>query len=272
MSRRKWSPVRRHMNRYMLYYLLGAGVLVLIVGITWVSLRAARAVDEKVNGRPQTQTFGFSVTSDSTVLAGGAKEAADLILPFCKVKDVDLLVYLPGKYRDVMGIAYHEARNDKAFALEPRGYLLKNDNSYKVDVALDTKTPLPTYYIMETRFEDQPATSACDIAMREGAMVLSPVDGVVSRVEAKILYGTYDDNEIQIIPDGCPDIRVILIHVKDIQASAGQTVQKGKTVIGTPRDYREHFESEIDDYIKPAHPHVQVQVNRYVPEPETPAN
>lgn len=267
MSRKKWSPLRRHFTRYMLYYLLALFLVVFIGGIAVSVLLATKFVQREAQARFGPQSYVLSKEGKRNFLADrSSNQSSDLILPFCQVRSINLTVYLPGCYRDIAGIAYHEARNDKAFSLEPIGYLLKNDNTYKVDVSLDQKTPLPTYYIMETRYEDQSATSAADVAMKEGASVLSPVNGVVSKVESKILYGYYEDTQIEIIPLKCDDIRVVIIHVKEVKVSPGQIVKQGKTALGIPRDYREHFQSEIDDYVKPAHPHVQVQVNRYVPE------
>lgn len=268
MSRRKWGPVRRYFARYVLYYLLVIFLAVFIGGIVLGALIAAKFVQREAQARFNSPSYILSQEGKKSLLADRSnhQSSASLILPFCQVKPLNITIYLPGCYRDIAGIGYHEARHERAFPLEPLGYLLKNDNTYKVDVALDSKAPLPTYFIMETRYEPQSATSAVDVAMKEGASVLAPVSGVVTKVESKILYGYYDDTQIEIMPPKCQDVRVVIVHVKQVKVNQGDTVKQGKTVLGVPRDYREHFQSEIDDYVKPAHPHVQIQVNRYVPE------
>jgi murein DD-endopeptidase MepM/ murein hydrolase activator NlpD len=104
--------------------------------------------------------------------------------------------------------------------------------------------------------------------MREGTPVRSPVDGVVTKIKHIIIYETYDDLQMEIMPAGHADLRVAFLHLDQLRVKEGDSVRQGKTVLGVARDFRAVFHSEIEDYVKPAKPHVHVQLNKYIPEPE----
>ena len=61
---------------------------------------------------------------------------------------------------------------------------------------------------------------------------MSPVNGVVLKVKRYKLYGQYDDVQVHIHPDGQPNVDVVMIHLSDVTAKAGDRVLAGVTPIG----------------------------------------
>src|SRR5204862_3962239 len=103
-----------------------------------------------------------------------------------------------------------------------------------------------------------PATSAADIVMPAGTKVGAPVSGVVAKVRRYRLYGGYVDHEVEIRPDGAPDLRVAMIHLDDLAVHEGDEVSQGASVIGVPRIFP--FSSQTDLYIPGGNPHVHMEV------------
>ena len=259
------DKLKSHFNRWALYWaLLGAlamaaiTVIAVICAFTgWPALRNPFAGDESVK-----------LTSDSKVLATDemSKKLASRILPFARVSEFNETLFLPARMGLIKGIGYHESGNNKAYSLEPIGKLIKNENAWKVDVALNANCAAPQYYIMESRGETTTATSVADIAMERNTSVLAPIDGTVTRVEPIVIYDEYDDVQIEIMPAGHPELRMAFLHINDVRLKVGDEVKQGQTVMGIPRDFTGLFQSELDDYIKPPYPHVHMQLNRYVPD------
>jgi murein DD-endopeptidase MepM/ murein hydrolase activator NlpD len=116
---------------------------------------------------------------------------------------------------------------------------------------------------MSSRGRRQAATSAADVALRRGTVVLAPTTGVVTSAKAYRLYGRYRDMRIAIRPDGVRGIAVVLIHVDRVTVRRGDRVFAGVTPIGVPRMFA--FSSQVNDYIGPGIPHVHIEVNTIGP-------
>lgn len=258
--------MRRHFNRWIFYWASGFLGLV-IVFIVFGLFNPFKAERRKAEDSFSSKSYILSRAGRSLFVSGGSGHNKSF-LPFSEIKSLNIRLHLPAPYEDVVGVAFHEASNFKAFSLQPIGHLIRNDNYYKTDVPLDSQELLPNYFIMETRGEFQTATSAADIAMREGTPVRSPVDGVVTKIKHIIIYEAYDDLQLEIMPAGHPDLRVAFLHLDQLRVKEGDSVRQSKTVLGVARDFRSAFHSEIDDYVKPVYPHVQIQLNKYIPEPE----
>lgn len=189
-----------------------------------------------------------------------------LILPFAQCKELGIVLYLPAALGDITGIGYHESGNNKAYSLEPIGSLEKNDNQYKVEVSLESQAAEPKYYIMESRGESTSATSVADVAIKKGKPVLSPIDGTVTNIEPIVIYGQYQDYQMEIMPDDHPDLRLAFLHIDQLKVDVGDNVVQGRSKLGFCRDFRSLFKSDIDKYLKVSQPHVHMQLNKYVPE------
>ncbi|MFA5867850.1 MAG: M23 family metallopeptidase [Actinomycetota bacterium] len=258
------NPVREHFRIWSLYWALGAVVVLALVAGAWTVTRvarsawAAKAVKSAMTIKPASDTI-------ETATDTAKKRTSKLILPFATVPELGLTLYLYAPYKNIRGIGYHESSHLRAYSLTPIGQCLINDNGSDVDVSLDSKAQLPTYYIMETRGEYAYGTTVADIAMDPGTPVLAPVSGTVIKIESKVIYEEFEDLQVEVVPDGLPNVRVAFLHIDQIKVKPGDKVKQGKTVMGIPRDWRPYFASELDDYVKPPTPHVHVQVN--TPEP-----
>lgn len=257
--------LKDHFRVWSLYWIFGIVVAVVLAAGIWTVVRithiawAAREVKSVLKIEPASSVI-------ETATGTAKKRTSELILPFATVPELGLTLYLYAPYKKIRGIGYHESSHTRAYSLTPVGKCLRNDNAWDVDVALESQVEVPVYYIMESRGEYAAGTTVADIAMDSGTPVLAPVSGTITKIESKVIYDEYDDLQIEMIPDGLPNVRVAFLHIEKIQIKAGDKITQGKTVMGIPRDWRPYFASELDDYIKPPMPHVHIQVNR--PQPE----
>lgn len=177
--------------------------------------------------------------------------------PFAMVRGLTL--YLPSKV--VVRVGYHEASFPVAIGLTPLGRCLRDFNRTKF-----TKPPPtagPDYLVMSSRGRRQAATSAADVALRPGTVVLAPVTGVVTSAKAYRLYGRYRDMRVAIRADGSRGIEVVVIHIDRVVVHRGDRVFAGVTAMGVPRIFA--FSSQVNDYIGPGIPHVHIEVNTIGP-------
>jgi hypothetical protein len=167
-----------------------------------------------------------------------------------------LKLYVPVKH--LLLIGYHEASLPGALAFRPIGHCARDYNRTRFTCPPPARGP--PFLIMSSRGRIDPPTSAVDVAMRPGAIVLSPVTGVVLSVESYRLYGTYPDVEITLGADGSPGLRVLLIHIQRVKVSRGDLVVAGRTPLGRPRRFP--FGSQVNDYVGMGIPHVHIEVKR----------
>jgi hypothetical protein len=174
--------------------------------------------------------------------------------PFATVNGLTLR--LPAERPKI--VAYHEAALPAALALKPLGRCGRNVNRYKFDCP--TTTPGPRYVIMSSRGRVHPATSAVDVAMSKDSNVVSPVTGRVFKVRPYSLYGKHRDYRISLVPDGRPDLAVVMIHMRRPAVRAGDHVVGGTTVIGAPRSLP--FHSQVNSYVGWGVSHIHLEVKR----------
>ena len=87
------------------------------------------------------------------------------------------------------------------------------------------------------RVQDSTAMdTSIDVGARAGTTVFSPVSGTVVLVKPYDLYGYVPDIEIHIMPDGHPELDVVLLHQYDPMVAAGDHVVAGITPISHVRD------------------------------------
>jgi hypothetical protein len=167
-----------------------------------------------------------------------------------------LELYLPAVKPVVVG--FHEASSGEALALAPVGTAKSNDNTTKFDPPAEVEGA--DYRVMASRGRVHSATSAVDVVMRDDEPVLAPVSGTVTDVEEYVLYGNHRDVRLEIAPDDAPEMRIVMIHIDDIQVEAGDEVVAGNTpVAGTARVFP--FGSQVDRFTEPDRwPHVHLEV------------
>lgn len=259
------DKIKNHFKRWALYWALSGVVLamaistlMLVSALTgWPDMRGIFAKGDQVKLKPDSKAVA---TEDMS------KKLQSRILPFATVNEINMTLYLPARLRYIKGIGYHESGNDKAFSLIPIGKLLKNENEWQVDVPLTSDCEFPKYYIMRSRGETTTATSVADIGMERNALVLAPISGTVTKIQPLVIYDQFDDVQIEVMPEGHPELRMAFLHIDDVRIKVGDELKQGETVMGKPRDFTGLFESELEDYIKPSTPHVHMQMNHYVPD------
>ena len=185
--------------------------------------------------------------------------ASDVSLPPLLASHDGLELRLPSD--DPVVVGFHEASQSAALPMLPIGTIRDNANTTRF-VAPPDRADGAEYLVMSSRGRAPAATSAVDVMLRDDDPVLSPVDGTVTDVRAYHLYGRYPDHRIEITPLGRPDLRIVLIHVRDVAVAVGDTVEAGRTPLAASAN-RFSFGSHIDRYTEPDRwPHVHIEVKR----------
>ena len=168
-------------------------------------------------------------------------------------------------------VGFHEASTPQALEMTPLGNLVENENTTKFEPpeAVDEGSD---YLVMSSRGRPRAATSAVDVVMHVGDPVLSPVDGTVTDVRTYYLYGAHEDQRIEIQPHEQPELRLVLIHLDELEVAVGDEVVAGTSVLaGTARPFP--FGSQIDRYTEPdrwPHVHIEVKVEDEVEDEDEP--
>ena len=209
-------------------------------------LPSDRGADQPTGGGPGNRNGADSTT------AGAPRGAASQAFAIVKRLALHLPAHRP------KAVAYHEAALPAALAVQPLGRCARNVNRYKFDCP--TTTPGPRYVVMSSRGRVHPATSAVDVVISPRSPVLSPVTGTVAKVRPYSLYGKYRDYRISFIPEGRPNLAVVMIHLRRITVRPGDRVVGGATVVGSPR--RLPFHSQVNDYVGSGVSHIHLEVKR----------
>lgn len=155
-------------------------------------------------------------------------------------------------------VGYHQASSHTAVPLEPQGAPFTNRN-------VPRYTPLPAsagpdYAVLADRRRGTHPTSAVDIAVPHNTPLTSPVTGTVASVTPYLLYGRSPDLIVTVVPDGRPDLRVVMIHVNGNLVEPGQHLVAGETPVAlTAMQFG--FNSQIDELAGPG-PHVHIEMRR----------
>jgi biotin carboxyl carrier protein len=169
----------------------------------------------------------------------------------------ELALWSPGE--DPVVVGFHEAAHVSAEPVVPIGVLIEDHNTTRTDLPADDPTGVE-YLVMSSRGRAAGPTSAIDVVLEEGSLVRAPVTGTVLDVREYVLYGGHEDLRIELVPDGRPDLRLVIIHVDGAQVEVGDRVVGGVTpVASTARALP--FTSHIDRETEPdRHPHVHLEL------------
>ncbi|MCL6471974.1 MAG: M23 family metallopeptidase [Firmicutes bacterium] len=239
--------LRRRQRLIKLRQSLLMAVIILVFGV------ASYAISGLGIGRPVQHKTKAKVV-DTALL-----EAERIYESFGTVGSTDLKLSLPAKLGDVICVGFHQAERKEAYGIVPIGNYLNKESTATVRGAF-SRSKVPLLFVMESRGRGSPATSAMDVAMVPDALVYSPVDGVITKVVTYNLYNKVMDYHVEIQPDGHPEMRVAIIHIRDIQVSVGQRAVRRKTIIGRMRPLPE-VSSQILKYLPSRADHIHIQVN-----------
>lgn len=159
---------------------------------------------------------------------------------------------------DVRAIGFHEASGRNSVAWEPRGAPFTNRNAPRY--AAPPPTAGPNYAVLSTRRRGTPATSAIDLAVPHNSALVSPVTGTVTYVNPYLLYGRYPDTIVTIVPDGRPDLRLVMVHLNGVRVRPGERVVAGETPLAATAMLFP-FRSQIDEFAG-RHPHLHIEMRR----------
>ena len=229
--------------------LLGVGLLgaVVLYGASGLGSGAAGEDPTWAEGAPGPQLA-------EAVDADGADDEA----PTPPLATFDRLeLRLPTERPIIVG--FHEASTPEALEMAPTGRLEENENTTKFEPPEEVEEG-SEYLVMASRGRPRAATSAVDVVMHTGDPVRSPVSGTVTDVRAYYLYGSHEDYRIEVAPHDAPDLRIVLIHLDELEVAEGDEVQAGESVLaGTARPFP--FSSQVDRYTEPKRwPHVHIEV------------
>lgn len=159
---------------------------------------------------------------------------------------------------EVRLIGFHQSGVRSALAWEPRGTPFHNGNAgrYRAPPA----TEGPRYAIMANRRRPTHPTTAVDVAVPHNTTLTSPVTGTVAEVKPYLLYGRYPDMLVTVVPDGRPDLRVVMMHLNAVRVAPGQRVEAGKTVLA-PTAMPFPFQAQIEHF-SGRMPHLHIELRR----------
>lgn len=179
-------------------------------------------------------------------------------------------VRMPIDPTDITALAFHQASGSAALAMEA----LVPDADMELAAEMKAVPPADTSIRQEpdvwvgvclrlwrSNRTGEPNTAA-DLGAEPGAPVWSPVTGTVVEVRPYQLYGTHEDVEIHIRPDGAEDVNVVLIHVTDVTVTPGTRVFAGATRIASVRRMSDKIDLQLGGYTGDGGDHVHLQFNR----------
>jgi hypothetical protein len=160
---------------------------------------------------------------------------------------------------DATIIAYQPVSDTKAVALTPIGQRVNVNGFVRFFRDLFTGTPSMRYYQLPGA-DNAPTTSVL-IGAQPDTPVTSPVNGVVVRVREYLLFGKYDDVQIDIRPEELGGTIVTLLFINNPAVTIGMRVEAGKTLLGTVRQCPQEIAKILADYTHDSGSHIHLQVS-----------
>jgi len=247
--RRKQQKAALYRRRRARFILGAVGVCVLLVVIVAVALAASRN-----SGRldPDQLLTGQNRSPTAPVVSPSEERPA-----FARFGDRNLL--LPVAAADATIIAYQPVSDARAIALKPIGRKVNANAIVRFFRAIFSGDPSMRYYQLEGA-DNEPTTSVL-IGAQPDTPVTSPVSGVVVRVREYLLFGKYEDVQIDIRPEELGGTIVTLLFINEPAVSIGERVDAGKTLIGKVRRCPEEIGKTLSVYTHDSGSHVNLQVS-----------
>lgn len=182
--------------------------------------------------------------------------------PIARVAGIELVA--PSAHTVLVG--FHEAAGGGTLEMESLAPLAVALNGERTAVApgasADQVAPVME---LPTRDRGTASASAVDIAVPAWRDIVAPVSGTVTAVNPYTLYGEFPDNRVEIEPEGQPGVRVVMIHIGEVEVRPGDEVVAGETLVArTAKQFP--FASQIDRFSEHAsgmaRPHVHMEVVR----------
>lgn len=228
----------------------GLGILVLCL-VTVGVVFATNAGGAPGEASTQTMLAGSSGSLLAPVDSGGTDHPV-----FARWEERNLLLPVPAK--DATIIAYQPISDERAVALSPIGEQANANALIRFFRHIFASPPSVRYYVLEGEGEE-PTTSVL-VGAAPGTPVYAPVSGVITGVTEYLLYGKYEDVQIDIRPEKASGATLSLILVAEPTVSIGEPVTAGKTQLGKVRECPEQLGKTLSNYTHDSGSHVHMQI------------
>lgn len=247
--RRKRHKAAVYRRRRVWFALLAIMVVAVLIVVIALSVGASRNSGQ--------------LTSDQ-LLAGGSRSptaplqsSSEERPAFARFNNKNLL--LPVAAADATIIAYQAVSDTRAIPLAPIGQKANANALVRLFRSIFSGEPTMRYYQLPGA-DNEPTTSVL-IGAQPDTPVTSPVTGVVVRVRTYLLFGKYEDVQIDIRPEELGGTVVTLLFINDPAVTIGERVEAGKTLIGKVRLCPEEIGKTLAEYTHDSGSHVNLQVS-----------
>lgn len=182
---------------------------------------------------------------------------------FVRGQKTAVSINLPAQPANLIAVGFHQASNKKAYRLVPMGSCIRIYRPSKTKGLLRRVSGLKMFQ-QALRGRGSSNFSAADVAVLPKSEVLAASSGTVTMVKRYKLYGVYTDYQLEIQPDGSPNLRVVMLHIQDMRVKVGDTVVGGVTPVATVRHFK--FTSAVNRYLpvkRADHTHIQINNRTY---------
>jgi len=237
--------------------LAAACLILVILVVTGVWVAGARAGSRTSQAATPAGSPRSQASAVDTALNG---KLGDESPAFCRIENKNLLLPIAASQATI--IAYHSLDDELIVPLTPLGKRTDGNLVARgINRILSDEASL-TYHVLSCQGRTAAQTGAVDVGAPAGATVVSPVSGEVTGVKYYRLYGKYDDVQIDIRPKGASDVLVSLLLVSDPRVSIGDSVEAGKTVLGTVRSPIQELAKRLAPITGEDGAHVHLQVTQ----------
>jgi hypothetical protein len=242
-KRRLATVYRRRRIRLVLTLVAVCLVIVVIV----VAVAATRSTTQV---GAEASLAGGARSPSAPVAATGEERPA-----FARLGERNLL--MPVAASDATIIAYQPVDDERAVALSPIGQKVNSNAIVRFFRGVFSSEPSVRYYQLDGGAGEP--TSSVLIGAAPGSPVMAPIKGVVTRVKEYLLYGKYEDVQIDIRPDKMSGVIISLLFISDPAVSIGQTVEAGETQLGRVRQCPEELGKALAEFTHDSGSHVHLQ-------------
>ncbi|GAB4253313.1 MAG: hypothetical protein Kow00129_14300 [Thermoleophilia bacterium] len=211
-----------------------------------------------------TQGPTSQVTSQQLLVPQTAEAApvqTEEVYPvFAKLEDRNLVLPVAASRATI--IAYGASSNEAAVPLEPLGSQVNGGVVSRGLERVFSGESTIKYYLLGSEGRSVCKTGTVAVGAAPGTPVMSPVNGTVTGVRAYMLYGKYEDVQIDIRPEGLGDLTVSLLLIEEPVVNIGQTVTAGKTQLGKVRAPQGDIGERLTEFTHDSGSHLHMEVTR----------
>jgi hypothetical protein len=246
-KRQKAMLYRRRRVRFIVGFTAGCVLLTVMIVVAVAASRNSGRLS------PEQQLAGGTRSPTAPIAASTQDRPA-----FARFGGEHILL-LPVAVADATIIAYQPVSDTKAVALTPIGQRANVNGLVRFFRDLFTGTPSMRYYQLSGA--DTAPTTSVLIGAQPDTPVTSPVNGVVVRVREYLLFGKYEDVQIDIRPVELGGTIVTLLFINEPAVTIGQRVDAGDTLLGTVRQCPPEVGKILAEYTHDSGSHIYLQVS-----------